>query len=212
MRRLLILAALFCVAAYAGGMWLGSYVHHKRSIASFAVDIPDGTTVKIYKDKGGDAPFQYDPSKPLSTLTSDRKVSLKIGIYDFVVTPGNDYAVNVVKETVNRSVKSVRIDPDLSQTKLESMLAGEKGAIAEAVNTRFSKAPLYYSVDKTALYKHGEWAGVLLKPRSAEFDPVRLVLSNKSGSWKVVNEPSILFIGSLYPEVPPEVVSSVNSL
>ncbi|HEX5744316.1 MAG TPA: hypothetical protein VFX84_02600 [Candidatus Saccharimonadales bacterium] len=212
MRRYLVMAAILCLASYGVGLWLGSYVQDKRSMASFKVDIPDGTTVKVFRDLGGDGPFRYDPSKPLFTLTSDRRLITKSGVYDFVIEPGKDYQVNVVRKTVNTSVRSVAINPAFSQSKLATELAAEKGGILGALFTRLGKAPIYYAVDKLALFEQGEWAGVTLKPKSAKFDPARFVLNKKGGSWRVVNEPSILVIGSLNKSVPPGVVASVNSL
>lgn len=212
MRRYLILAAILCLTSYGAGLWLGAYVQDKRSTVSFKVNIPDGTTVKVFKDLGGDAPFHYDPSKPLFALKTDQRLITKVGVYDFVVEPGEDYRVNVVKKIINEAVGSVTIDPAFSQSKLDAGLAAERGKILSGLFARFAKAPAYYTVDKIALFEHGEWAGVVLKPKSENFDPVRFVLNKRGGSWNVVNEPSILVIGSLNRSVPSGVVASVNSL
>ncbi|HYH36487.1 MAG TPA: hypothetical protein VD706_03240 [Candidatus Saccharimonadales bacterium] len=211
MRRYVPIVILYVVLLVIG-MGLGAFVHHRRSLVSFKVDIPEGATVKIYADQGGDAPFQYDPSKPLFTLSSDKTIQTKVGTYDFVIENAGDYEQNVTKTIVNSATDEVSINPDLSKAKLDSLLTAESGKIGAALTTKFSDIDRYYTVSKTGLYKHGQWAGVALTPKSNNYDPVRLVLEKSDSGWKVVTDPYIFVLGSLYKEVPPDVVASTNSL
>lgn len=194
----------------AAGLGLGAFAHHKRSQVSFGVKIPAGSVVKVYADKGGDGPFQYDPSKPLFSLNTSGKIKTKVGVYDFVIDNGSDYKTSVRKVTVNKATDSVSIEPDLSEARLASELAKDRGAIIAAVHERFAGLDAYYGVSDVGLYKHGEWAGAVLTPRG-DYDPVRLVLEGRGSNWKVVNEPSVFVLGSLYKNVPADVVSSINS-
>ena len=211
MRRYIAVAVCFLILLVIG-MAFGSFVHHRRSLVSFMVDIPAGSTVKIYADQGGDAPFQYDPAKPLFTLASDQTIKTKVGVYDFVIQNTDDYQTNVEKATVNKATTVVAVDPDFSTAKLEKELVKERPAILGALSAKFSNIDQYYTVTKVQIYNHGEWAGVILTPKSASYDPVRFVLHKNKGVWTVVNDPSILVIGSLYKNIPQNVVSSVNSL
>lgn len=211
MRRLIVAAVIIYAALVAGGMAFGSYVHHRRSLMTFKISIPSGSEVKIYADLGGDAPFQYNPAKPLFTVRSGQTITTKVGVYDFVIENATDYQSNIKKITVNKATTQVSINPDYSTTKLNTMLVQQKGPIVAALNAKFPTLTQYYSVDKVELYKQGEWAGVLLKPLSSTYDPVRLILNETGGKWAVVNQPAIMVLGSLYKNIPPDVASSVNA-
>lgn len=212
MRRAIIAVLTSYLVLLGIGLGIGAFVHHQRSIASFAVDIPTGATVKIFRDQGGDAPFQYDPSKPLFTLHSDETVKTKVGVYDFVITGGaSDYATTVSKTIVNKATSRVTINPTLSQAKLQSELSTEKPLILAALGAKFGDLGTYYTVSKVALYEHGDWAGVVLHPTFPQYDPARVVLTKKDGAWTVVNDPAIYVIGSLNKNIPSAVVSAINA-
>jgi hypothetical protein len=194
------------------GLVIGSVVQDHRNTVSYFVSIPKGAKVTAYKDVGGDGPYQYDSSKPLLSLSSSQKITTKTGVYDFVISDSSSYATNVVQTTVNKATASVAVNPDLSDKSLNSLLSINSSQITASLFSSVRSLSSYYSVDKIALYQHGDWAGVTLKPLSPRYDPIRFVLHKDRNGWRVINTPSILVIGSANKTIPPDVVSSVNSM
>lgn len=195
------------------GCVVGIFVHQQKSKVSYQVDIPAGQTVKVYRDIGGDAPFQYDATKPpLDNLARSQSITTKPGVYDFVLSNSQDYSAPVVKVTVNEGTKRVSVRPSYSDAKLNALLVEERDGVIDALRRSYgAKADLYvFSVIK--LFERGNWAGVTLTPKSSQYDPVRLIFHKQGGVWSVATAPSILVIGSYNPSVPQAVIDQVNAL
>jgi len=213
MKRFVILGVLYVLCLAGLGVLLGTYVQNKRSLVTYSVTIPAGSVVTMYQDTGGDGPFNYDLKKPIKKLNNSQTMTIKHGIYNFVIdNSSGKFAEDITQVIVNSATSNVNIKPAASDEQLAKITVAERPAITASFNKELSGYTRYYSVDKVAVFGDGEWAGVTLQPNSNQYDPARIVASKVSGKWKVVSRPSILVVGSMYVNVPEDVVVSINKL
>lgn len=213
MKRMVIIGVVFVLVLSVVGVFLGRYVHNKRSLVTYSVTIPAGSVVTMFRDLGGDGPFSYDSTKPIKRLASSQKVTTKVGIYDFVIdNSSGKYADPTTQVIINSATSNVNINPALSDQELGKLSIDERPAIVSGFNKELSGFNKYYSIDKVVVFGSGEWAGVTMVPKSSQYDPARVVLSKTSGQWKVISKPAIMVVGSSNKSIPEKVVISTNKL
>ena len=106
------------------------------------------------------------------------------------------------------------IEPFYSKEHLTALAESERSLISKDINNYQADISKLYTLNNYTLYHFGEWASVTLEWKgeySQNSDSQRVVLKKESGDWKVVGEPSILFFYKNYPDIPTDILRSVNN-
>ena len=113
------------------------------------------------------------------------------------------------------SVYSKDIDPDYSKAYLENILKSEKDNILKVIENIYPNEKYDYNISSSELFKKGEWFGAIINRRTNRFDStdLYLIIMNKTdGKWSMVHYPEIVVTKTNFPDVPIEVLNSVNNL
>lgn len=113
---------------------------------------------------------------------------------------------------VGESKKDVSISPYFSTERLRELAENEKDSVIKAINSSNSKMSGYKIVDYK-LYHFGDWASAQLDWRGdyeQNTDSLRVILNKKSNRWVVLSYPQIVYFSENYPEIPEDILESVN--
>lgn len=209
--RLLVPVLLFVVIFGGWQLWPRS---HDLSIA-IEPQVP-GFTVKVYKGSG-EGNQELLEENLVATVTQNQTLSLREGKYLIRGGPAPDFRV-VYEEVELKDNSSVTLSPEYSDDKLATLLQQESSAIQQAIRSGVYGFNDSYRLGPGRLYSLGEWYGTIIYPnlsseelRLQYVDVFRLVMKKENGNWKLVTEPPQLVLGAPdYPEIPKDVLNSVN--
>jgi hypothetical protein len=166
-----------------------------------------GLTVDVYKVDKSD--------QKIGSFSSDTKLSLQNGDYYYILT-GQKVDATHHTFTLTDIVKTVGIDPDYSDAYLASVLNTENTAIQSVIMSAYPAVMGQYDIFSSQLFKKGEWYGGLLKYRTSDpnelRDPYRVILHKVNNTWVIVYNPEIVVTKTNFPDVPVEILTSVNNL
>lgn len=116
--------------------------------------------------------------------------------------------------TVKDAPASISISPYYSKDRLGELLVNEKSDINSIVTAYDSIISTRYSIEDMKLYHYGDWASAKLV-WSGEYgentDTLTIILEKQNDVWAVVGSPSIVFFSGNNPEIPVDILRSVNS-
>ena len=154
----------------------------------------------------------------IASFTTSYSNKLKGGSYLLVTERTSDF------EKVSRQIE-VDFDPinmsvaiDFSAEKLTGMLKNEAQEVEKTLRDKYDKQywllPGYsYKLEKGKLFQRGEWYGGLIVPVQEGQDILRVVMKKVDGRWSIATDPPDIILSSVvYPDVPNEILRSVNSL
>jgi len=124
------------------------------------------------------------------------------------------YETNTREISIGQSPKSITVEPFYSKERLATLAESERSLISKNINTYNTDISKLYTLSDYTLYRFGEWACVTLEWKgkySQNSDDQRVILKKESDDWKVVGEPSILFFYKNYPDIPIDILRSVNN-
>lgn len=167
-----------------------------------------GLTVDIYKaDKN---------NQKISTFNSDTKLALQNGDYYYIATGTKVDSTTQHSFKLDNSTKVIDIDPDYSDTYLASQLATETVAIKAVLNSTYPTLISQYDIFSSQLYKKGDWYGASLvnnvDNQDGFKDTYRVILHKDNSTWVMVHYPEIVVTKTNFPNVPIDVLNSVNDL
>jgi len=116
--------------------------------------------------------------------------------------------------SIGQSPKSITVEPFYSKEHLAALAESERSSISKNINNYQADISKLYTLSDYTLYHFGEWACVTLEWKgeySQNSDDQRVILKKESSDWKVVGEPSILFFYKNYPDIPIDILRSVNN-
>lgn len=187
-------------------------INYHNSFRKVYVNLGNNIHLSLYKDLGGKT-YNYSPGRPLQSVNSDQTITLKTGVYDFVVSdPSHQFANPITKITVTHATNRVTINPFYSSQKLTALLATDRSAIQQALISQYPLIPTYYTINQENLYEYGNWYGAVLVPLSSQFDTVRVIMNNKNGNWTVAAIPQIIIGIPSNPSIPSDVIELVDQL
>lgn len=201
--------------ALSAGIAFGIYKNHQQKFQEVSIKLPRSVKISIYKDLGGDGPFNYDKDKtPLFILESSQKVELEKGIYDLVLdNPSNDYSNPVIKKMVDYGTTQIVVEPAYTDSKLASLLPAARPGALIGLYADYPLIRQNYTISKDALYGFGDWYGAVLQPKDPTQDVLKVMLHEVDNSWKMaVKNPDISIGKPANPGVPPGVLDQLDKL
>lgn len=203
-RRTLVRTVLAVITALVVLFALWVLVLNKRSVTLAPAK---GTTISIgtvaVEEDGGNI-------RTLITRTSSEKtIRLKPGTYAILFS-GNGYEDIPKDVTIDSNITIKTPAMQYTQDKLNTILGSERDAIRARL---FAGTNLVgYTPDQEKLYDMGEWYSAQLMPDNINTqDKLVVIMHKENGEWKVVAKPSLIFFTLDYPNIPTDVIRTVNN-
>lgn len=198
--------------------WLG--VRHFLALGTLVVNYENINSISIYGVDGLDSHGDAD-EKPVKTIgRSGEEISLEKGSYILQYDAADNYQDHFVAIELNEKRQTVNISPEHSQEYFDKILDSEIDSIDKVIQEKYPKTKSLYEIQRGSLYKDGEWYGTTLLYKGGirgdnflKTDTLRIILKKENGQWAIkTNPPNILFNKYAYPDVPEDILRSVNNL
>lgn len=163
-----------------------------------------GYTVRIY-------PQNSDQS--IAELNSSKDISLDKGTYYYVVE-GNNISETRQDFVVGEENSTVTVDPSYTGGYLAELALEELRPVRSLLESTYDTTIDDYDIGSFYLYKRGEWgAGYLVQRVDPRQDPdvYRYVVQKIGDVWKIIASPELTISSFTYPDIPKEVLTSINS-
>lgn len=193
-----------------GLLFFGLY--YVSSLRKLTVNYVNANSVSIYKtselDKGTAPP-------PVSKITaSGQTIRLRKGFYTIGYSGGQDYDSRFININLN-DTKSIKIDPDYSESKLRRLLEQELPAIRDSLSNKYPRISLY-QIEEGKLYGKGDWFGAKLAYKGQDVfnsDSLLLIMHKAENGWQVKTDPPDIYINrSVHFDIPDDVLEDVSNL
>lgn len=149
----------------------------------------------------------------VGSLPAAGEIRLSAGKYTVAIQNDRYDQTPIEFEVVNQDI-TVTIDPSFSANHLNRILATEQTAINKKITDSYPNAITGFELKRGQLYKEGEWYATILIQKTAgrgdEPDIYRTVLKKENGQWVIKAKPTIVLSTKVYPDVPFEILSTVN--
>lgn len=207
-RRLLLISAPIIIVLVTVGAILTSFLKTRQTVT---VNIHNGVTAEIYPSEQNSQNAVH-----LATLTQSGAVQLPKGSYVALSRETTDYADFSVQFLVDNKPVTIDINPPYSTKKLASLTIAAKAEITPILTSAFPKINVLYSIEDGWLYNQGEWYATKLdyKGPAGQYpnDSLRVIMHKENGGWKIAtNLPDIIISSPRYPNIPRDVVGSINA-
>lgn len=165
-------------------------------------------TVEVYKV------INNKEQPTFQTVSANINLSLQNG--DYCTIPiDSKYDTDPICFKVQDKDISVTIDPNYSKDYLENLLLPQLVQINSIVSSKYSSIINDYTFKTGQLYGKGEWYGGTLTKKVAPSDRgdvYRFILKKTDNKWGVVAYPQISLNKFDYPNIPVDILNSVNKL
>lgn len=200
-RRTIIILAIALVALIAAV----SIVVYFLSFRTVTFDIvPENIAITV----------RDQDNQEKGSLSADGSLRLQNGTYAAVPT-GEIFATTPIEFSVNSQNITVTIDPDYSVAHLEELRKAEQAAITKVIRDTYASVIGNFTIPSGTLYKKGEWYGGLLiqNPLGGGQlgDVYRVVLKKENNIWTVVATPSIVLSTEDHPNIPYDILTTINA-
>ncbi len=151
-------------------------------------------------------------SKKIFDTGTNSSLRLKAGNYYYKPT-GPIVDNSQTSFVVTSTDIAITVDPDYSANHLADLAKNETKAINSILQTAYPKVISKYTFKNLNLYKKGEWgAGYLVQIVDPRQDPdiYRFVVHKVNDKWIVAAPPQISISKNDYPDIPLDVLYSVN--
>lgn len=203
-RRKLIMTTLVVAATLIVLFIAWTLVFNKRSVTL----VPSkGTAISIgtvaVEEDGGNI------RTVITRTTTEKTIKLKPGAYAILFS-GEGYE-DVPKDiTVDNNMTIKTPTMQYTQAKLDDILTTERDAIRARLfaGTNLSG----YTPEQEKLYDMGEWYSAQLMPDNINTqDKLVVIMHKENGEWKVAAKPNLVFFTLDYPNIPTDVIRTVNN-
>jgi hypothetical protein len=208
-RKIILALGASVVLALAtwGGWWL--YSSRPRPVTiKYPSDVKT-LAVEVYRakiDEHGD-PITAQGAA-ITSLGGPAEIQLRPGAYLVTSKSTDDYRAINESLIVGNEGGEVIINPALTDAAAAKLLAAQKPAILAAIAARFPGSGTSYQIVSQQLYQRGIWASAILQFSGIQ-DYFHIILKRAS-TWQVATKPMIVISSPLYPEIPKDIVSTVN--
>ena len=189
-----------------------SYLH---SFQEVTIQAPKGSTITLYSGSLGEDGTSVDKNSIVMTTTDTVTKKIKKGSYVYIVDPNNDDYKDITS-SIDIGSRPINIKPQLiySDKKLSSLALSYQGAIDSSLRVTYPVTMGSYSLGTVKAFGDGTWYGAVLKPNDTSQDTYLAVFKRDSlGEIQLVSKPpSIVISAPVYPEIPKDIVSSINRL
>ncbi len=197
-----IIIILLIITALVAGVCIFFYI---RSFHTLSITFSSGVSSVVVK-KGETA---------IKEMSENGTVSLQDGSYS-IIPKGEKVSSTAIPLTIKGEDKVFTVDPDYSETYLQTTLESESTTVTAAIKNKYPNIDVNFVIGKGALYKKGEWYATTLtqivENSNDTSDVYRVVLKKEGNSWVTKTTPEIVLSLSKYPEVPESVINSTNNL
>lgn len=202
-RRKLISRIIF-FALLLGAIWLViNYFTSSKTVSIRATNI---TSLSL-REEGSDKVIKELPG----TATSVRVKKTKTYVLAF--TAANEYASGAT--IIAPETKTVTINPDFSEAKLQQILDAEISSINNIITTSGTNISTLYTIDRGQLSHFGEWYFTTLTykgpPDVEPSDTLVVGVLKKDGAWVAELLPNIIFTTADNPKVSREFIDAANA-
>lgn len=160
----------------------------------------------VYRQNG-------DERKSIDTINKDTERQLQRGKY--VIIPTVDiYSPEPIEFEVKDQDITVEINPDYSGSYRRALREIELPAINAAITSTYPNVIGDFTITTGEIYKEGQWYATLLVQKaqgSDEGDLYRTVLKKEDGKWTVKAKPSLVLRAHDYPDIPKDILTSINA-
>jgi hypothetical protein len=205
MKKVVILSTIIITVIIAGLLSFNRFALSHE--IQFAIK-QEGLTVDLFK---------LDDYKKIASLTTGSKtILLKNGEYYYTAT-GDKFGKNKNIIVVDNSTKSFDINIGYSSSYMNKLLADEQSEILAVIKNAYPKIINDYEVIKGSLFgDNGEWYGAVIKKKSiyrnSAIDSYRVILQKTNNKWLMVHYPEMVATKYNFPDVPINVLNSINKL
>lgn len=165
----------------------------------------DDVTVTIYKLEG-------EERASIDSLKENTERRLQRGMY--LVVPNEDtYDQTGIQFEVKDRDITVDINPEYSASYRRTLRDLALSAVQEALRSEYPGIIDGYTINKGEVFKEGQWYATLLIKKtqgSDEGDVYRTVLKKEGDNWAVKAVPALVLTAKEYPDIPKEILSSIN--
>lgn len=149
----------------------------------------------------------------VENINSNQSIKLQTGNY-VLIPEGNKISSDAINLLITKD-EIINIDPDYSNSYLDSILESEKAEVQTILNSKYPNIINSYSIKNYQLFKKGDWCGGLLVNNNSSFnnkkDIFRFVAKKTNGVWDIINYPDLILTSENYPNIPRSVINTINS-
>lgn len=191
------------------------YLNYLNSLQKLTIRYKNVRNIVIIEDFI--ANNSADNSKIIATVNkSGETITLPKKNYFIQYKPMNGYVGKNISLALFDEKKSVIIDPDFTDNRLEEIRKVEFNNIKNSLIKSYPNIEKLYNIQPGKLYKKGEWYGTTLQYIGGDFtnaDTLRLITNKKLGKWILITKPpSITLDRFLYPSIPIDILDDVNNI
>lgn len=167
--------------------------------------------VSLYKADAGEGGYTKNQEEKID-IEFNTDMKLDRGLY---VAEYNQEGFEPVRREINldKEIISVSFEYKIATPALEVIKEANIDAIHVSMEQAYPGILSQYSILEENVYDDGNWYGAILESKdnqSLQRDTVRVVLHNEAGTWKVVAKPYITISKAEYPEIPTDLLNSIN--
>lgn len=196
--------------------WFGASYY--LSLRVLVINYENISSVSIYSGVNlSDRPGQ----KPVKIISQPgQEIKLKKGSYVLQYDAKDNYRDYFDTVELKDKRQTVSLSPDYSDEYLAKLLDAEINGIKKEILQKYPKVSQLYDIQKGRLYKKGDWYGTTLVYKGSvqganlfKTDTLRVILKKENGTWALkTTPPTILITKSAHPDVPEDILRSVNSM
>ena len=204
--KLLIWSIFIVTVGIFAALAFVKYNNYQQSFYDISFDIKnsDITSLEIHNPNNNNELIG-------SIEASSSKTRLRWGDYT-VVARGNNISDKPLSFSVP-SEKPVIVDPDFSESYLASLLDKERDSIHQVIKNNYPQVD-NFAYREEFLLKKGEWFGGVLVQRNTEqvdvADEYKVIVRKVDGNWVVQTKPSLVLSYSDYPDIPKDIIDTLN--
>lgn len=205
-KNIFIVLILF-VLILATGVILNIYLS-SRSVKIVFTNIKTVSVSEI-------SPEGNEAKKPVEIVTeSGKSVRLKKNNIYTVSYTGIDGYADGTQNFNPKKDGDIYLTPYFSEKKLNNILETERPVVHNLITKTYKNSNLYTYQGET-LYHFGDWYSAKLKYTGNDAynsDTLILVLRKENNTWKIINNPPSLYVSHIsYPNIPDDIINSVNN-
>lgn len=200
---LIITTALFALLILLGI----SYITARTKIT---VNLQNTSEIKLYEASSGGNPSDFKPTnKPNLIINKSGEYNIKKGYYIYESQPISNEYESITGSLNTNEDKNLEVQPSYSKEKLKALYNTEINSIKLALDSKYPSQMKLYKLEYGSLYEDGKWFAGYLVPNDGT-DNLQVIIHKKNGLWEVVVTPNITISKAQYPEIPYQVIESVN--
>jgi len=154
-----------------------------------------------------------DKQAEVGKFTESGQVRLQSGTYT-VVPSGNLYSPEPIEFKVEKEDITIDVNPNFSSSYRKSLLAEQLSTIKSVIVSAYPDVIDGFVINDGEIYEQGQWYATTLVQKaqgSDEGDVYRMVLKKENDKWKIVARPALVLSIKTYPNIPKDILSSVNA-